>query len=122
MSTAQKIKFYIKDLFSKCDQVCSFLRIWSHVLKKPVMQNFIFVSYGYFICLSYYCPHINHFWKFGFVFLNHFFNFDSFNRYHFSLPFNLHILFLYCSKSCSNRHKNFFLMAHMWIYTGEITS
>ena len=26
----------------KCDQIPSFLRIWSHLLKKFLMQNFIF--------------------------------------------------------------------------------
>ena len=26
--TAQKMKFSIKDFFSKCDQICSFLRIY----------------------------------------------------------------------------------------------
>ena len=40
--TAQKIKFFITDFFSKCDQICSFLRIWSHLLKKSVMEKFIF--------------------------------------------------------------------------------
>ena len=33
-NTAQKMKFSIKDFFSKCDQICKFLRIWSHLLKK----------------------------------------------------------------------------------------
>ena len=42
-STAQKIKFSIKDFFSKCDQICSFLWIWSHLLKKSFAENFIFV-------------------------------------------------------------------------------
>ena len=32
--TAQKIKFSIKDFSRKCDQIRSFLRIWSHLLKK----------------------------------------------------------------------------------------
>ena len=32
--TAQKMKFSIKDFFSKCNQIRSFLRIWSHLLKK----------------------------------------------------------------------------------------
>ena len=32
-TTAQKMKFSIKDYFSKCDQIRSFLRIWSHLLK-----------------------------------------------------------------------------------------
>ena len=32
--TAQKMKFSIKDLFSKCDQIRRKLQIWSHLLKK----------------------------------------------------------------------------------------
>ena len=40
--TAQKIKFSIKDFFSKCDQIRSFLRFWSYLLKKSFMENFIF--------------------------------------------------------------------------------
>ena len=28
-STAQKMKFFIKDFFSKCDQIRGYLRIWS---------------------------------------------------------------------------------------------
>ena len=39
--TAQKMKFAIKDFFSKCDQICSFMRIWSHLLKKSLMDKFI---------------------------------------------------------------------------------
>ena len=42
--TAQKMKFSIKDFFSKCDQVRSFLRIWSHLLLKSLKENFIFVQ------------------------------------------------------------------------------
>ena len=34
----------IKDFFSKCDQVCNFLRIWSQLLKKSLMENFIFCA------------------------------------------------------------------------------
>ena len=37
------MKFSIKDLFSKCDQIRSYLRIWSHLLKKSSMENFIFL-------------------------------------------------------------------------------
>ena len=36
------MKFSIKDFFSKCDQISSFLRIWSHLLKKYLMENLIF--------------------------------------------------------------------------------
>ena len=43
-NTAQKMKFFIKDFFSKCDQIRSLLRIWSHVLKKSLMENFIFCA------------------------------------------------------------------------------
>ena len=40
--TAQKMKFSIKDIFSKFDQIHKNLRIWSHLLKKFLMENFIF--------------------------------------------------------------------------------
>ena len=43
-NTAQKIKFSIKDFFSKCDQIRSFLRIWSYLLKKSLMKDFIFCA------------------------------------------------------------------------------
>ena len=36
--------FSMKDSFSKCDQICSFLWIWSHLLKKSLMGNFIFCA------------------------------------------------------------------------------
>ena len=36
--TTQKMKFSIKDVFSKCVQIRSFLRVWSHLLKKYVME------------------------------------------------------------------------------------
>ena len=42
--TAQKMKFSIKDFFSKCYQIRSFLRIWSHLLKKSLIENFIFCA------------------------------------------------------------------------------
>ena len=42
--TAQKKKFCIKDFFSKCDQIRSLLRIWSHWLKKCSTENFFFVQ------------------------------------------------------------------------------
>ena len=34
---ARKMKFSIKDFFNKCDQIRSFLRIWSYLLKKYLM-------------------------------------------------------------------------------------
>ena len=38
------MKFFIKDFFSKCDQIRSLLRIWSHLLKKFLLKNFIFCA------------------------------------------------------------------------------
>ena len=40
--TSQKMKFPINDFFSKCDQIRRKLQIWSHLLKKLLMENFIF--------------------------------------------------------------------------------
>ena len=40
--TAKKENFSIKYLFIKCDQIRRKLRIWSHSLKKCLMENFIF--------------------------------------------------------------------------------
>ena len=39
--TVQKMKFSIKELFSKCDQIRYFMQICSHLLKKSLMENFI---------------------------------------------------------------------------------
>ena len=38
------MKFSIKDLSSKCDQIRSFLGIWSQLMKKFLMENFSFCS------------------------------------------------------------------------------
>ena len=40
---AQKVKFSIKDFFSECDQVRRKLWIWSYLLKKSLMENFVFL-------------------------------------------------------------------------------
>ena len=42
--TIQKMKFSIKHFFSKCDQICRKLRVQSHLLKKSLMENFIFCA------------------------------------------------------------------------------
>ena len=42
--TTQKMKFSIKDFFRKCDRIRRKLRIWSHLLKKSLMENFIFCA------------------------------------------------------------------------------
>ena len=49
------MKFSIKDFFSKCDQICRKLRIWSDLLRKSLMENFIFCAvsfYGYFLFIK----------------------------------------------------------------------
>ena len=48
-----KLKFSIKDFFSKCDQIHSFLRVWSHLMKKSLMENFIFCTVKTLINLIY---------------------------------------------------------------------
>ena len=37
------MKFSIKDFFSKCEQIC-ILRIWLHLLKNFLIENFIFCA------------------------------------------------------------------------------
>ena len=44
VNTAQKMKFSIKDFSNKCDQIRRKLQIWSHLLKKSLMENFIFCA------------------------------------------------------------------------------
>ena len=43
------MKFSIEDFFSKCDQIHGFLRISSHLLKKSLMENFIFCAVFIFL-------------------------------------------------------------------------
>ena len=43
-NTVQKNEVSVKDFFSKCDQIRRKLRIWSHLLKKSLMENFIFCA------------------------------------------------------------------------------
>ena len=40
--TVYKKKFSINNFFSKCYQIPWILRIWSHLLKKSLTENFIF--------------------------------------------------------------------------------
>ena len=42
--TTQRIRFSVKDFFSKCDQIQNDLRIWSHLLKNFLMEHFIFCA------------------------------------------------------------------------------
>ena len=38
------MKFSTKDFFSKCDQIHWKQQIWLHLLKKSLMENFIFCA------------------------------------------------------------------------------
>ena len=89
ITTAQKAKFSIKDFFSKCDQIRSFPRIWSHLLRKSLMENFLFCALSKL--------------KVGglFEFLNHRF-LTPFASFIFFLSNLLH--FLSFSYSCKNSH------------------
>ena len=38
------MKFFVKDFLSKCDQIHRKLWIWSHLLKKSLMEDFVFCA------------------------------------------------------------------------------
>ena len=46
------MKFSIKDFFSKCDQISSFMQIWSHLPRKSLMESSFFVK-----CISVFVLH-----------------------------------------------------------------
>ena len=50
------MKFSIKDFFRKGDQILSVLRAWSHLLKRSLMENLIFLcsvhTLGYEILMA----------------------------------------------------------------------
>ena len=47
------MNFSIKDFFSKCDQIRRKLRIWSDLLKKSLMENFMFCAVSFLISSSF---------------------------------------------------------------------
>ena len=67
------MKFFIKDFFSKYDQTRSFLRIWSHLLKKFLIKNFIFCTVK---VLSMFYQYANEFLVIGVEFRRIFTDFD----------------------------------------------
>ena len=42
ITTAQRMKFSIKDFFSQSDQIHRKLRTWSHLLKKSLIEKIMF--------------------------------------------------------------------------------
>ena len=70
-NTAQNMKFSINGFFSKCDQIRRFLRIWSHSLKKSLMENFIFCAVKFcaitnqinYMRFSFYYSHLLMLWS-----------------------------------------------------------
>ena len=44
----QKMKLFIKDFFSKCDQIRRLLKIWSHLLKISLIHFFCAVLHAWF--------------------------------------------------------------------------
>ena len=51
-STVLKMRFSMKDFFSKCDQIRRKLWIWSHLMKKSLMENLILCEDTPKICLE----------------------------------------------------------------------
>ena len=46
------MKFSVKDFLSKYDQIRSFLRIWSHLLKESLMENLILCAVRFLQSIS----------------------------------------------------------------------
>ena len=44
LNTLHTKKVAIEDFFSKCDEIRRELRIWSHLLKKSLIESFIFCA------------------------------------------------------------------------------
>ena len=61
------MKFPIKGCFSKCDQICSFLRIWSQLIKKSLMEISIFCAVLSLLILHFLFFYIKH----SFFFINY---------------------------------------------------
>ena len=55
-AAVQKLKFSIKGSFSKYDQMNRKLRIWSHLLKKSLMETFVFCAVCNIVTLTKYNP------------------------------------------------------------------
>ena len=44
VNRVRKVKLSIKDIFNQCHQLCGLPRIQSHLLRKSLMENFIFCA------------------------------------------------------------------------------
>ena len=77
--TARKLKFSITDFFSKCDQIRRKLRIWLHLLKKSLMEAFVFCA----VLNMFYIKFLKEF-HYGFCLY--------FTIEHFDLPFKILLL------------------------------
>ena len=53
------MKFSSKDFFSKCDQIRSFLGIWSHLLKKSSMENLIFYAVRFLVVNAFFIKNLH---------------------------------------------------------------
>ena len=49
------MKFSIKDFCSKCNQIRRKLRIWLHLLKKPLLENLIFCAVNFNFSIQFFC-------------------------------------------------------------------
>ena len=63
VSTAQKMKFSIKNFFSKCDQIRRKLQILLHLSKKSLMKYFISCAVQHLFVQSRQLKHQNKIWN-----------------------------------------------------------
>ena len=72
------MKFSVKNFFGKCDQIRRKLHIWSHLLKKPLMENLIF-SVVSILVTSFFIGIVNVMYILEFFFLFIYFLFQTIN-------------------------------------------
>ena len=47
--TLHRNKVSIKNFLSKCNQICSFMQVWSHFAEESLMENFNFCAGKIFV-------------------------------------------------------------------------
>ena len=67
VTALHKNEVFIKDFFSKCDQIRNFLRNWSYLLKKLLMENLIFCAVMDSAALQYHSSDKDNFYFEGFL-------------------------------------------------------
>ena len=95
-NTSQKLKSSIKDFFSKYDQIRRKLRIWPRLLKKSLMENFIFCAVKKYLMITSYNG-----WKFHTMILREYYVTMTLRKYYATME----ILWICFNESLQNCKK-----------------